>query len=201
MDANKFGSFLAQLRKEQNMTQSELASKLQVTDKAVSRWERGIGFPDISTLEPLSEVLQVSVLELLKSERLDHQEIDSEEASETVIDTIKIAMDQQKSFRKRLFAICIGVMCILALPVTAFLIGAENFPHQAFFQFLLPLYLLCTIEYLLCKRNTTLALLIPVIAAFSGVAFGVYAFIIATALLIEFFVIWYGNRLTTSNKE
>ena len=48
----KFGAFVAKCRKERNMTQADLALKIQVTDKAVSRWERGIGFPDINTIEP-----------------------------------------------------------------------------------------------------------------------------------------------------
>lgn len=47
MDAKKFGAFIAAMRKEKNMTQMDLARKLQVTDKAVSKWERGLGFPDI----------------------------------------------------------------------------------------------------------------------------------------------------------
>lgn len=51
------------------MTQSELAAKIMVTDKAVSRWERGKGFPDINLLLPLAEALEVSVLELMHSER------------------------------------------------------------------------------------------------------------------------------------
>lgn len=50
MDAEKFGTFISQCRKEKQMTQAELAARLQVTDKAVSRWEREIGFPDISTI-------------------------------------------------------------------------------------------------------------------------------------------------------
>lgn len=201
MDANKFGSFLSQLRKEQNMTQSELASKLQVTDKAVSRWERGIGLPDISTLEPLAEALQISVLELLKSERLYQKEMDSADVSETLMDTIQIAVDQRKSFKKRLLAICIGVMGIVAIPVAAFFIGVKQFPYEAFFHFLLPLYILSTAQYLLCKRNKTLAILMPVIAAFSSVAFGMYAFIIAIALLTEFLVIHYMDRPQKENKE
>ena len=65
MDAIKFGSFVASVRKEKNMTQAELATKIQVTDKAVSRWERGLGFPDINTLEPLSDALEISILELM----------------------------------------------------------------------------------------------------------------------------------------
>ena len=50
MDAKKFGAFLAATRKEKNMTQAQLAEKIDVTDKAVSRWERGLGFPDITTM-------------------------------------------------------------------------------------------------------------------------------------------------------
>ena len=57
MDAKEFGAFLAQVRRERNMTQAELAQQLHITDKAVSRWERGIGLPDINTLEPLADVL------------------------------------------------------------------------------------------------------------------------------------------------
>ena len=67
MDAQKFGTFIAVCRKEKNMTQADLSAELQVTDKAVSRWERGIGFPDINTLEPLADALDVSVLELMRS--------------------------------------------------------------------------------------------------------------------------------------
>ena len=57
MDAKKFGMFIATLRKEKNMTQVDLAKKLQVTDKAVSKWERGLGFPDINSIEPLADAL------------------------------------------------------------------------------------------------------------------------------------------------
>lgn len=67
MDAKKFGTFIATLRKENNMTQVELTQKLQVTDKAVSKWERGLGFPDINTIEPLADALGVSVLEIMRS--------------------------------------------------------------------------------------------------------------------------------------
>ena len=75
MDVKKFGSFIASVRKEQQMTQAELAQKLQVTDKAVSKLERGLGFPDINTIEPLADALGVSVLEIMKSERIPEQEV------------------------------------------------------------------------------------------------------------------------------
>jgi transcriptional regulator with XRE-family HTH domain len=66
VDSKAFGQFIARTRKEKNMTQADLASIIGVTDKAVSRWERGIGFPDINTLEPLSSALDISVLELMR---------------------------------------------------------------------------------------------------------------------------------------
>ena len=69
MDAKKFGVFVAEMRKAKNMTQADLAEKLNVTDKAVSRWERGLGFPDINTIEPLAEALGLTVHELMKSEK------------------------------------------------------------------------------------------------------------------------------------
>ena len=66
MDAGKTGKFIAKNRKSMNMTQNELAEKLHITDKAVSKWERGLSFPDISILIPLSEILNISLYDLLK---------------------------------------------------------------------------------------------------------------------------------------
>lgn len=69
MNLKKTGAFLSSLRKEQGLTQSELAEKLGVTDKAVSRWETGRGFPDVAILPVLAKALQVSVAELVNGER------------------------------------------------------------------------------------------------------------------------------------
>ncbi len=96
MDAKQFGTFLASVRKERNLTQSELGQKLHVTDKAVSRWERGVGLPDIHLLEPLADALGISVLELMQSERIEQEPISSTEASEAIVDAIDLAQDQQK---------------------------------------------------------------------------------------------------------
>ncbi|MCK7486744.1 MAG: helix-turn-helix domain-containing protein [Bacillus subtilis] len=65
------GRFIAQLRKDKRITQTELADLLQVTNKAISRWETGEGYPDVSMLPKLAEVLEVSIDELLKGERKD----------------------------------------------------------------------------------------------------------------------------------
>ena len=69
MDNKKLGSFIAELRKEQGLKQKELADKLSITDKAVSKWETGRGVPDVSILVPLCDILGVSVTELLNGEK------------------------------------------------------------------------------------------------------------------------------------
>jgi len=65
MDQKKIGIFIAQRRKELDMTQKELAGKLGITDRAVSKWETGRSLPDLSLLQPLSHVLEIDVNDLL----------------------------------------------------------------------------------------------------------------------------------------
>lgn len=115
MDAKKFGTFIATLRKENNMTQVELAQKLQVTDKAVSKWERGLGFPDINTIEPLADALGVSVLEIMRSERIAEAEITQDTASAALTDTFELVKLLRKAERKSIFKIAGGVAACLFL--------------------------------------------------------------------------------------
>ena len=118
MDATRFGSFVAKMRKENHMTQAELATKIKVTDKAVSRWERGLGFPDINSLEPLAEALGVSVLELMKSEKIEEPSIQCGDADMIVTDTIKAAEHQKQVERqqeKHINLITIGVVTMLSM--------------------------------------------------------------------------------------
>ncbi len=68
MDAKKTGKIICKYRKKNNLTQEELARQLFISAKAVSKWERGVSFPDISVLIPLSEILGVSLYDLLKGE-------------------------------------------------------------------------------------------------------------------------------------
>ena len=74
MDTQKTGHFICLLRKQRGLTQAELAARIGVTDKAVSRWETGKGFPDVSLLPPLAEALGTSVTELLAGEPLTPEE-------------------------------------------------------------------------------------------------------------------------------
>ncbi|MDO4876503.1 MAG: helix-turn-helix transcriptional regulator, partial [Oscillospiraceae bacterium] len=75
----KTGQLITELRKEKGLTQKQLAEALNVTDKAVSKWERGLSFPDISMLEPISELLGVSIMEILAGERQSGEETMSRE--------------------------------------------------------------------------------------------------------------------------
>ncbi len=70
MNQEKIGLFIAQLRKEKNLTQEQLAEKLGITNKSVSRWENGKNMPDYSILKDLCEILDKEVNELLRGERL-----------------------------------------------------------------------------------------------------------------------------------
>lgn len=100
MDANKFGCFVAERRKELNMTQKELATKIQVTDKAVSKWERGLGFPDINTIESLADALEVSIIELMKSEKT-MQEVTMKEGTTEAISAVSDVIDMAKMEAQR----------------------------------------------------------------------------------------------------
>lgn len=97
MNQEKMGKFIAELRMEQGYTQKEIGDKLGITDNSVSKWERGINAPDISTLTSLSEIFHVTVQELLNGERkFKKKEIDKEHHSK-VLEVKNLS----KSFGKR----------------------------------------------------------------------------------------------------
>lgn len=113
MDAKKFGAFIQERRKELGITQTALAQKLHVTDKAVSRWERAVGFPDIKLLEPLAEALEVSLTELLQSKRIESEQ--EEEALNH--STAQILEEQKKLSWQRRVVLLLGYGAIAAASV------------------------------------------------------------------------------------
>ena len=100
MDNKRFGEFISALRKEKGWTQAELAQKLNITDKAVSKWERGLGFPDIKTIEPLAGALGVSVLDIMQSEHITDDVISRNGASQALIDTLDLIKEQRRKEKK-----------------------------------------------------------------------------------------------------
>lgn len=129
MDAEKLGAFIAENRKANGMTQADLAAKLQVTDKAVSRWERGIGFPDINTIEPLAHALGVSVLEIMKSEKMESNLYSDAEA----VEMMKSAVEIEKENRKQAHtATGLAVFTTILVAVLAWLAGFGNLGGSIF---------------------------------------------------------------------
>ena len=116
MDAHQFGTFIADCRKEMNMTQADLAAKIQVTDKAVSRWERGVGFPDINTIEPLADALGISVMELMRSERMQANEMTNQQATELITDTLNVARQQYRQQQREILRI-LGIVFAVVVVV------------------------------------------------------------------------------------
>lgn len=74
MELNKTGKLIALIRKEKGLTQRELAEKLNLSEKTISKWERGVGFPDISLILPLCKCLEIDANELMTGERLQDKQ-------------------------------------------------------------------------------------------------------------------------------
>ena len=94
MDYNNIGKFIQEKRKEKGLTQKELANILGVTDKAVSKWERGLGCPDVSLLETLGHTLNVTILEILKGRKIENNQI---KENEYIEETIKYTKNNIKN--------------------------------------------------------------------------------------------------------
>lgn len=108
---NNFSSFIAELRKEQGITQKELADRIGVSDKAVSRWENGKNYPDIEIMQSLGEIFNVSVSELLQGERLEKEAVLSV-SEQNVVRNIK---------KNKMLKMVIAVVVILAVIISAVL--------------------------------------------------------------------------------
>lgn len=108
MDQVKIGRFIAQLRKEQGLTQSQLAEKLNISNRTVSKWETGSGMPDVSLLTPLCEILSITVDELFMGERAPLEN--------TVNDTVSEEPPIKKSVPvKRIILIILAIVLVIAL--------------------------------------------------------------------------------------
>lgn len=122
MNTSDVGRFISELRKEKGLTQKELAEKLNVTDKAVSKWETGRSAPDISLLTSLSEALGVSVIEILNGERIEKESF-HEVGDEVIVETMK----NDKRKRKSSVIISVAVMLLLIM------LAALSYPAYHFF--------------------------------------------------------------------
>lgn len=94
MEKKTFGTIVAELRKAKGMTQADLAQKMGITDKAVSKWERDLSYPDIASIPRLAEILGVSVDELMSAEKSDSNRklSDMEDIISLILRAVGVAM-------------------------------------------------------------------------------------------------------------
>ena len=121
MDAKKIGALIASQRKSLGLTQAGLAEKLHVTDKAVSRWERGQGFPDIHLIEPLAGALDVSIAEIMRGEKNAAGSSDDTAslAAKNVIRLVEMKQEEHKKISVTVVVVALLVFCALLLDVMA----------------------------------------------------------------------------------
>lgn len=126
LDYEKTGQLIQQRRRELNITQKELAERLDVTDRAVSKWETGKSFPDVAMLKPLAETLGISVGELLDGQlRESDVAISAEEAGETAIRGIRVYARQNL----RRHRVLVGILAVLILLLAA--VGIHEYLEYA----------------------------------------------------------------------
>ncbi|MBQ3192309.1 MAG: helix-turn-helix transcriptional regulator, partial [Oscillospiraceae bacterium] len=123
MNQIKIGRFIAECRKKSNLTQMQLAEKLGITDKAISKWERGVAMPDTSIMLELCDILCISVNELLSGEKII-MENSNQKNEQLLLDMAKELEKKNKTIWSSMWAIMIVSMAVLiaGIFIAAFLI-------------------------------------------------------------------------------
>ena len=116
MDQVKIGRFIAECRKKENMTQVQLADKLGITDRAVSKWERGLAMPDSSIMMELCELLNISVNDLLSGEIVSENDY-KRGLEENLMDAIKRKEESDRQLLRIEWILTILSLVILFLPI------------------------------------------------------------------------------------
>lgn len=116
MDQIKIGAFIAECRKKENLTQMQLAEKLNITDRAISKWERGKSLPDSAIMLPLCEILKISVNDLLSGEIIQMEKY-NEESEKILLEMVKQKEDADKRMLTLEWVISILSLIILFVPI------------------------------------------------------------------------------------
>ena len=118
MNLQKTGMYLAQKRKELGLTQKQLAEKLGMSDKSVSKWERGICLPDVSVYIELCNILGITINEFLAGEDIQIEEIEKKSES-NLLYIIKDSKQIQKNFKKIIYLLSISLFAMIVIVGTA----------------------------------------------------------------------------------
>lgn len=129
MEKQTLGQKIAELRKAKNLTQLELANRLSITDKAVSKWERDLSCPDISTVPKLAEILGVSADDLLRCSKNEKTEIEKNDIPDTVLKAVPLALGVAATVLTAMKAIApLEALSLLGIAVTA--LAIRNFREK-----------------------------------------------------------------------
>ena len=126
MDQIKIGKFIQEKRKEKGLTQSDLAEKLNITDRAISKWENGICLPDAGTMPLLCEILCISINDLFSGEKVDMKN-NEKKLEENLLEMTKLK--EQKDKELLTMEIVIGVLSSLVLFVLIFVASFVDMPN------------------------------------------------------------------------
>ena len=118
MDQNKTGKFIAGERKRKALTQKQLAEALGISDKTISKWERGGGFPEVSLLLPLCRELDITVNELLAGERVAEEDY-KKKAEENMMNLVKEAQESRKKIILSALVAALAILAALPLVIVA----------------------------------------------------------------------------------
>lgn len=111
MDQIRIGKFIADTRKEKNLTQRQLADALSISDKTISKWECGKGLPEVSLMLPLCGILEITVNDLLTGERVSKLEY-QKKAEENMMDLMK---ENEENKRRMVLSVVCGLITIIAV--------------------------------------------------------------------------------------
>ena len=117
MNQIKIGRFIAECRKKENLTQMQLAKKLGITDKAISKWERGVAMPDTSIMLELCDILCISVNELLSGEKINMENNNNNQKNEQLL------LDMAQELERKNKTIWTSMWAIMIVSMTALIAG------------------------------------------------------------------------------
>ena len=124
MDQIKIGRFIADERKRKGYTQKQLSEKLGISDKTISKWERGNGFPEVSLLLPLCYELEITVNELLSGERVSEEDY----RKKAEVNMVNLVREAQESKKKIILSAMVATLTIVAaFPLLIILSGIGIF--------------------------------------------------------------------------
>ena len=125
MNLDKIGKFISECRKSKKLTQEQLSEKLNISDRAVSKWERGLCLPDASIMITLCEILGINVNELLSGEMINNKDYDKK-AEENLI--MMARKEEENNKKMMVYEIVIGIMTCIAFITLIFVssVAVEN---------------------------------------------------------------------------